>query len=88
MTAGADESFEEVLERFLRPLRERKSQVMRAYKKLALAARQDDRWRAVRAAEPALFLETWLHEDHWAASDAIIARITTQPKKPLNKSIP
>ncbi|MBI2801682.1 MAG: enoyl-CoA hydratase/isomerase family protein [Gammaproteobacteria bacterium] len=80
MVAGAEEAFEAVVERFIKPLRERKPQVMRAFKSLALTARQSERWHAVRAAEPGLLLETWLHDDHWAASDAVLERIARQVK--------
>ena len=74
----ADEDFEQALERYLAPMRERKPHIMRAYKTLARTARQDDAWRAVRAAEPALLESTWLHDDHWAASAAAIARIAAK----------
>jgi len=75
---GADEDFDTALAQFLAPLRERKPQVMRAFKALARAARQSDAWRAVRAVEPAFLEETWLHPDHWAASGAAIARIAAK----------
>lgn len=80
MIAKTDEDFEAVVERFVKPIRERKPQVMRAFKSLALAARQSETWHAVRAAEPELLLETWLHEDHWTASDAVLERIARQGK--------
>ncbi len=72
-----DELFDSAVTQFLEPMRARKPQVMRAFKALAIRARQDDRWRAVRAAEPELLESTWLHPDHWAASDAAIARISS-----------
>ncbi|MGE0484455.1 MAG: enoyl-CoA hydratase/isomerase family protein [Gammaproteobacteria bacterium] len=75
---GEAESFDDTLAAFLAPLRERRPQIMRAYKALARAARQDDAWRAVRAAEPALLEATWLHDDHWSASAAAIARIAAK----------
>ena len=34
----------------------------------------------VRAEEPALLEATWLHEDHWAASDDAIARIAAKKR--------
>lgn len=75
---GEDEAFEATVSAFVGAMRERKPQIMRACKSLARAARQDDAWRAVRAAEPALLEATWLHEDHWAASAAAIARIAAK----------
>lgn len=76
--AGSGQDFDAALEAFVGPMRDRKPHNMRAFKRLALAARQDERWRAVRAAEPELLMQTWLHEDHWAASDAILARISSK----------
>lgn len=78
--AEAGEPFEEALEAFLAPMRERRPHNMRAFKTLALAARRSPKWQAVRDAEPDLLMETWLHEDHWAASDAIIARISSKAR--------
>ncbi|MEQ8661015.1 MAG: enoyl-CoA hydratase/isomerase family protein [Gammaproteobacteria bacterium] len=74
----ADEDFAATLETFIAPMRERKPHVMRAYKALARGMRQDDGWRAVRAAEPELLASTWLHDDHWTASAAAIARIAAK----------
>ena len=75
---GSNEGFDEALESFLAPMRERKPQVARAFKSLARAARRDSGWQAVREAEPALLEQTWLHEDHWSASAAAIARIAAK----------
>lgn len=75
-TAAAGEDFAAGLAAFIEPMRQRSAHNMRAFKHLALAARRSPKWQAVRDAEPELLMETWLHEDHWAASDAIIARIS------------
>ncbi|MEQ8233952.1 MAG: enoyl-CoA hydratase/isomerase family protein [Gammaproteobacteria bacterium] len=75
---GEEEEFEAAVDAFIAPMRMRKPQVMRAYKTLARASRQDDGWRAVRAAEPDLLATTWLHDDHWTASAAALARIAAK----------
>lgn len=77
---GEGQDFETTVQEFVAPMLERKPQVARAFKTLARAARQDDTWRAVRAEEPALLAATWLHADHWAASDAAIARIAAKKR--------
>lgn len=62
--AGADESLEACLERFLAPLRERPPQLIRAYKATAISPE----------CEMEGFVRTWTHPDHWAAADKALAK--------------
>lgn len=61
---------------FLRPMRTRKPQVMRAFKAIARAGREGPEFAAARELEAAQLVETWLHPDHWEAHDATLARIS------------
>ena len=74
---GADEDFDTALAHFLAPLRERKPQVMRAFRPRPRgAARRGLAGRArARARIPAGNLAA---PDHWAASDAALARIAAK----------
>jgi enoyl-CoA hydratase len=60
---------------FLAPIRTRKPQVMRAFKAIAAAARRGAGAAELREVEATHLLQTWLHPDHWAAADAVLARI-------------
>lgn len=68
--------FADFLADFLRPMRTRKPQVMRAFKAIARAGREGPERETARALEAAHLVETWLHPDHWAAHDATLARIS------------
>ncbi len=66
--AGAD------MQAFLKPLRLCAPQVLRAIKAQTAAWRQGASYEARRAVERQHAIGTWLHEDHWRASDAFLAR--------------
>lgn len=72
--AGEDESLEQCVERFLQPMRAQVPQVLRAFKTIALGDRlalsREERERREREA----FLATWVHPDHWQASDRFLSR--------------
>jgi enoyl-CoA hydratase len=72
--ATEDESLEQCVDRFLRPLLRQKPQVIRAYKALANAARATLDASQRRALEREWFVRTWTHDDHWAAVDAIMRK--------------
>ena len=61
---------------FLAPFRQRKPQVMRAFKALALAHRSGQAAATVRELELSQLITTWSHADHWAAHDRVLARIS------------
>lgn len=59
---------------FLKPLRACPPQVLRGIKAQAIAARQGASWQAHRAVEQKHLVQTWLHDDHWAASDKLLSK--------------
>lgn len=68
-------AFPEFVAEFLAAIKPRKPQVMRAFKSLVCAMRKGGDWHRIRDLETALLLETWSHPDHWAAAEAVLARI-------------
>lgn len=66
--AGAD------VEAFLEPLRTCAVQVLRGIKAQTVAWRHGASYEARRAVERQQVLNTWLHDDHWRASDKFLAR--------------
>lgn len=59
---------------FLKPLDAAAPQVLRGIKAQAIAARQGLGWNAHRAVEQQQLVRTWLHADHWAASDKLLSK--------------
>lgn len=78
--APADRPFATYVEEFMTPIRARKPQVMRAFKSIVTATRYSADAQRVRDVEAELLLSTWLHPDHWAAHDVVLARISGEPK--------
>ncbi len=72
--AEAGRPFTEWTLEFLAPIKARKPQVMRAFKAMVMTSRSGDA-AALRAQETAALVETWSHPDHWAAAEAVLARI-------------
>ncbi|SFC59903.1 Enoyl-CoA hydratase/carnithine racemase [Polaromonas sp. OV174] len=64
----------EDVQAFLEPLRACAPQVLRGIKAQTTAWRQGASYEARRAIERQQVLNTWLHEDHWHASDKFLAR--------------
>lgn len=62
------------IEAFLEPLRSCAVQVLRGIKAQTLAWRQGASYAARRDLERQQVLNTWLHDDHWRASDKFLAR--------------
>lgn len=73
--AAPGETLEACMTAFMGPLVERKPQVMRAFKSLVVATRKSGDWARIRDLEQELLVATWLHPDHWAAADRVLARI-------------
>ncbi len=69
---GPHESLADCTERVLEPLLLRPVQVLRAYKTLALEARNALHER-LTAAEERGFAASWIHQDHWAAAEQALA---------------
>jgi len=59
---------------FLKPLNACAPHVLRGIKAQAIAARQGSGWKAHRAIEQKHLVQTWLHDDHWAASDKLFSK--------------
>jgi len=59
---------------FTRPIAACAPQVLRAIKAQARAARQGLDWPAHRRIEQEHLTRTWLHADHWSASDKLLSR--------------
>jgi enoyl-CoA hydratase len=59
---------------FTAPLYACAPQVLRGIKAQAIAARQGTGWKAHRAIEQKHLVRTWLHADHWAASEKILSK--------------
>lgn len=60
------------VEAFLAPMLACAPQVLRGIKAQTLAARRGEPHEAARAIEQRQLLSTWLHEDHWRASEKIL----------------
>lgn len=59
---------------FTKPLNACPPQVMRGIKAQASAARLGLGWKAHRAVEQKHLVQTWLHDDHWAASEKLLSK--------------
>lgn len=72
--AAPDEDLDEFAQRFVEPMRRQSPRLMRAYKAQALARRRGEDRDARRAAEMRDFIDSWVHDEHWAAVDRVLAR--------------
>lgn len=70
----ADGADGEDLRAFLAPLRAHPPQVLRGMKAQLIAWREGASYGARREVEHAQVLATWLHDDHWQASDRFLAK--------------
>jgi enoyl-CoA hydratase len=59
---------------FTRPLMACAPQVLRGIKAQTIASRQGLSWQAHRAVEQKHLVQTWLHDDHWAASEKLLSK--------------
>lgn len=59
---------------FLKPLLACPPQVLRGIKAQAIASRQGLGWQAHREVEAQHLVRTWLHEDHWTASEKLLSK--------------
>lgn len=78
--AAPSEPFAEFAARFLEPVLQRKPQVMRTFKALIRAMRENADAASLRRLETESLVTTWLHQDHWDAHDAVLARISGSTK--------
>lgn len=59
---------------FTKPLDACPAQVLRGIKAQAIAARQGLGWQQHRRIEQEHLTQTWLHDDHWAASEKLLSK--------------
>ncbi len=59
---------------FTKPLLACPPQVLRGIKAQGIASRQGLAWQAHRAVEQKHLVQTWLHGDHWAASEKLLSK--------------
>jgi len=71
--APEGQDFPAFVEDYIAPLRRQTPRVLRAFKAQALAARFGLPDAERRRIERAVFVETWVHDDHWEAADKILA---------------
>ena len=70
---GAEgEDFDETIEAFLASLRQQKPQSMRAFKAVSDAHRRGDDRTEMQETETAMFVKTWVHDDHWEAAEKVL----------------
>lgn len=74
--AEGDETAVDAALRLLSAWSHQKPQVIRGFKAMALAMRHGEDRAGLEAVETDQFAATWLHDDHWEAADAAMARIS------------
>ena len=70
--AGEAESLSDVVEEFLAPMRKQAPQVMRVFKALGDAHRRGESRETMQEIEAKMFIDTWVHEDHWVAAEKVL----------------
>lgn len=73
--ASAGEPFPRAADAFVARFAARRPQVARAFKSLATAHREGAPSDIMKDIETRAFAETWVHDDHWTAVDAVLNRI-------------
>ena len=73
--APPGEAFGDVVTAYTARFAARRPQVARAFKSLAIAYRDGVRPSEMVDIETRAFAQTWVHDDHWAAVDAVLNRI-------------
>lgn len=63
------EDFSQSVEDFLKPMRQQTPQSMRAFKAVVNSHRRKDNRDEMHAIETAMFVKTWVHDDHWEAAE-------------------
>jgi enoyl-CoA hydratase/carnithine racemase len=62
---------------FTKPLNACAPQVLRGIKAQAMSARLGVGWKAHREVEKKHLVRTWLHDDHWTASEKLLSKATS-----------
>src|SRR5690606_19071556 len=71
--APEGEDFEQFVERFIEPMRRQSPLVMRGFKAQALAERLGMPQTERRRLEAHYFSRSWVHDDHWAVAEKLLA---------------
>jgi enoyl-CoA hydratase len=66
------EPFDDTIEAFLEPIRRQRPQSMRAFKAVSDAHRRGENRAAMHEIETAMFVKTWVHDDHWEAAERVL----------------
>ena len=69
------EPFSEAVDAYVARLAARRPQVARAFKSLAIAYRDGVASSPMMDIETRAFAQTWVHDDHWTAVDAVLNRM-------------
>jgi enoyl-CoA hydratase len=72
--ATDDRDLETSIQVFIRPFLKQAPQVLRAFKALASAARAGAPRQDLYQLETTHLMRTWVHDDHWAAADGVLAK--------------
>ena len=78
--AGPEESMDAALDRLLSTFAHIKPQVARGFKALSTAQAEGAPRERLEAIETQNIAATWLHDDHWSAADATMARMGSASK--------
>lgn len=73
--APSGEPFSHAVDAYVARFGARRPQVARAFKSLATAYREGATSDTMMDIETRAFAETWVHDDHWTAVDAVLNRI-------------
>lgn len=68
----AEEALDEAVDAFVAPMLGHGAPLARAFKAQAIAARRGDDYETRRALEKSQLIQTWTHDDHWAAVERIL----------------
>ncbi|MDQ4060883.1 MAG: enoyl-CoA hydratase/isomerase family protein [Pseudomonadota bacterium] len=71
--APAGEPFAAFVDRFIEPMRQQSPMVMRGFKAQALLERLGAPLEERRRSERHFFSRSWVHDDHWAVADKLLA---------------
>ncbi len=71
--AGDGQDFEEAVSDFIKPISRQSRHVLVAFKKLVHGAKNSGR-ETIDRLETSLFVDTWVHDDHWAAANKLISK--------------
>ncbi len=71
-TASLGQPLDDLVADFLAPLKAQALQALRAFKAMAIATRFGESRADMLRLETETFSETWVHEDHWAAAEALL----------------